>query len=235
MRTRTPIKCANPVIIFNRGVINTMINNGNYYIHNKVTYIYDFAKYIYDFPYSDFSPVKLGITFEDLDNCYTIDPKTGEIMFLINVKEDVGGKINEIIKYGKNHAEILDDVADISINKCLDKNSLYTPRKYKKMTETELILDTELNETVKREAFEKLKVNEKYTKSKIEKNVLELLKETPVIKGSDYYDCQKDLSLFILTWLYGYSQHAKYQIEPEEEIVTRDNYQFREFTIRGVK
>lgn len=160
---------------------------------------------------------------------------TNRIMFLINVKEDIGGKVNEIIKYGKDHAEIYDDVANISINRYLDKNSLYTPRKYKKMTETELILDAKLNETVKREAFEKLKVNEKYTKSKIEKNVLALLNETPVIKGSDYYDYQKDLSLFILTWLYGYSQNAKYKIEPEEEIVTRDNYQFREFTIRGVK
>ena len=50
-----------------------------------------------------------------------------------------------------------------------------------------------------------------------------------------YYDQNKDLSLFILTWLYGYSQNARYKIEPQENIIKKDHYQFREFIIRRVE
>ena len=49
------------------------------------------------------------------------------------------------------------------------------------------------------------------------------------------YDQNKDLSLFILTWLYGYSQNALYKIEPQENIIKKDHYQFREFIIRRVE
>ena len=41
--------------------------------------------------------------------------------------------------------------------------------------------------------------------------------------------------LFILTWLYGYSQNARYKIEPQENIIKKDHYQFREFIIRRVE
>ena len=49
------------------------------------------------------------------------------------------------------------------------------------------------------------------------------------------YDQNKDLSLFILTWLYGFSQNARYKIEPQENIIKKDRYQFREFMIRRVE
>ena len=38
-------------------------------------------------------------------------------MFLMNVKEDIGGKINDIIKEGQECPEVYDLVATISINK----------------------------------------------------------------------------------------------------------------------
>ena len=51
-----------------------------------------------------------------------------------------------------------------------------------------------------------------------------------------FYNVQnKDLYLFILTWLYGYSQNALYKIEPQENIIKKDHYQFREFIIRRVE
>lgn len=46
-------------------------------------------------------------------------------------------------------------------------------------------------------ADEKLKQNEKYTKTAIEKNVLQCLDQQETILGSNYYDQNKDLSLFI--------------------------------------
>lgn len=160
---------------------------------------------------------------------------TNRIMFLINVREDISGKINELIKDAQNYPQFFENITSISVNKCLDQNSLYTPRQMRRAMETELILDPKLDEKIKKEAICKLKLNEKYTKSSIEKKVLEKLKDCHEILGSQYYDYQNDLSLFILTWLYGYSQNAKYKIEPQNQIVNKNQYQFREFIIRGVK
>ena len=87
----------------------------------------------------------------------------------------------------------------------------------------DLILDTQLDEQTRLMAIEKLKQNEKYTKTAIEKNVLQCLDQQKTILGSNYYDQNKDLSLFILTWLYGYSQNARYKIEPQENIIKKDN------------
>ena len=160
---------------------------------------------------------------------------TNRIMFLMNVKEDIGGKINDIIKEGQECPEVFDQVATISINKYLDQNSLYLPRQIKKVKNTDLILDTQLDEQTRLMAIEKLKQNEKYTKTAIEKNVLQCLDQQETILGSNYYDQNKDLSLFILTWLYGYSQNARYKIEPQENIIKKDHYQFREFIIRRLE
>ena len=75
----------------------------------------------------------------------------------------------------------------------------------------------------------------KKKKPAIENNVLQCLDQQETILGSNYYDQNKDLSLFILTWLYGYSQNARYKIEPQENIIKKDHYQFREFIIRRVE
>ena len=160
---------------------------------------------------------------------------TNRIMFLINVKEDIGGKINEIIKEGQRDATLFKDITQISINKYLDEESLYTPRQPRKSMEVELIIEPHLDENVRAEALAKMKLNEKYTKISIEKNILEKLKDNHEILGSQYYEEKKDISLFVLTWLYGYSQNAKYQIEPLDKVIIRDKYQFRNFIIRGVK
>ena len=41
--------------------------------------------------------------------------------------------------------------------------------------------------------------------------------------------------MFILTWLYGFSQNACYKIEPQDQIIIKEHYQFREFMIRRVE
>ncbi|MFQ9071761.1 MAG: Wadjet anti-phage system protein JetA family protein [Faecalibacillus faecis] len=150
------------------------------------------------------------------------------------LKEDIGGKINDIIKEGQECPEVFDQVATISINKYLIKFFIFTTTN-KKVKNTDLILDTQLDEQTRLMAIEKLKQNEKYTKTAIEKNVLQCLINEETILGSNYYDQNKDLSLFILTWLYGYSQNARYKIEPQENIIKKDHYQFREFIIRRVE
>ena len=80
-----------------------------------------------------------------------------------------------------------------------------------------------------------MNAKEKYTKTAIEKVVLEELSEKESLLGSTYFENQKDLSMFILTWLYGFSQNACYQIEPQNQIITKEHYQFREFMIRRIE
>ena len=64
---------------------------------------------------------------------------------------------------------------------------------------------------------------------------VEELSEKESLLGSTYFENQKDLSMFILTWLYGFSQNACYQIEPQNQIITKEHYQFREFMIRRIE
>lgn len=80
---------------------------------------------------------------------------------------------------------MFDQVATISINKYLDQNSLYLPRQIKKVKNMDLILDTQLDEQTRLMAIEKLKQNEKYTKTAIEKNVLQCLDQQETILGSN--------------------------------------------------
>ena len=68
-------------------------------------------------------------------------------MFLINVKEDIEGKINELIKDGQKYPTIFEDITHISVNKYLDSHSLYTPRQLRKPMEIELIVEPELDKT----------------------------------------------------------------------------------------
>ena len=160
---------------------------------------------------------------------------TNRILFLINVKEDIGGKINELIKEGQNYPQVFETITQISVNKFLDEKSLYTPRQLKKPMETELILEPVLDKSVKEKAINKLKMNEKYSRSSIENNILKKLEINSEILGSKFYEETNDISIFALTWLYGYSQKAKYQIVPQDNIVKKDQYRFREFVIRGVE
>lgn len=160
---------------------------------------------------------------------------TNRILFLINVKEDIGGKINELIKEGQNYPQVFENITQISVNKFLDEKSLYTPRQLKKPMETELILEPVLDKSVKEKAINKLKMNEKYSRSSIENNILKKLEINSEILGSKFYEETNDISIFVLTWLYGYSQKAKYQIVPQDNIVKKDQYRFREFVIRGVE
>ena len=122
------------------------------------------------------------------------------IMFLMNAKEDIGGKINDILKEGQHYIEAFENVTTLSVNKYLDQNSLYLPRTIKKVKNVDLIIDEPLDENARLEAIEKLKRNEKYTKTAIEKVVLEELSEkvyeTKV--KNEVEDDQEDIGAYYL-------------------------------------
>ena len=168
-------------------------------------------------------------------NARFVSTATNRIMFLINVKEDISGKINEIIKYGQKDPALFDDISTISLNKYVDDNSLYAPRQLRRIITSKELIQPQLDEQVRQAALEKMKLNQKYTRVAIEKNILESLKENKEIRGSQYFEEKGDLALFVLTWLYGYSVHSRYIIEPLDEIVIKDQYRFRDFMIKGAK
>lgn len=160
---------------------------------------------------------------------------TNRIMFLINVKEDIGGKINEIIKSGQRYDDILDNVVEISVNKILDEESIYSPRKQRKIMPKAILEDLVLSDSIRQEAIGKLQANNKYTQQSIENSILGLLKENTYLDGLKCLDEYNDISLFALTWLYGYSRDAKYEIEPLDELISLNQYRFRNFKIKERK
>lgn len=164
-----------------------------------------------------------------------VSSATNRIMFLISVKEDISGKINNIIKASQKNEDLLDDVGAFSMNKILDSDSLYTTRRVNKKFEVEEINLIELDEQTKKKALEVLKHGKKHTKNAIEACVLSSLETNTEILGSQFLEEQDDISTLILAWLYGYSKKAKYEIEPMDYSIKKNNYQFREFIIREVK
>lgn len=83
------IKCSFPVLLFNRSVVQTMVDNGNY-VADGVVYTVP-RRWLYDFPYHKFLPYKLGLyrsathpagyyCADDVDErFYTFSPATGEV------------------------------------------------------------------------------------------------------------------------------------------------------------
>jgi hypothetical protein len=44
-----------------------------------------------------------------------------------------------------------------------------------------------------------------------------------------------DLTTFVLIYLYGFSYNSRYSIEPTDDIVTMQNYRFRDFKVKEKK
>lgn len=162
-----------------------------------------------------------------------VDIAINRILFLLNVKEDISGKINAIIKDYSLIEDEIDEVINVSRNQVIDKDSLYTPLKSRTPIQANQIIDITLNENKRQEAFLKVQQNEKYSRKFLEKYVLELLEKHGPLKGSELFDqYNDDVSTFVLIWLYGYSKNVLYQIVPKDEIVYVKNYKFKDFTIR---
>ena len=157
---------------------------------------------------------------------------TNRIMFLINVKEDIGGKINTIIKGIQEYPEVLEQFIDLSENKVLDYDSLYSPRMKSKTVESVLLEQSTLDENIKKEVLLRMQYNKKYTKTNIQISILNQLKEQKQILGSSLLKQNQDISLFVLSWLYGYGKDSKYMIEPLDYIVSVEGYSFKEFMIK---
>ncbi|MDF9825516.1 hypothetical protein M2475_001963 [Breznakia sp. PF5-3] len=160
---------------------------------------------------------------------------TNRILFLINVKEDIGGKINEIIKSGQQYDGSLNNIVELSVNKTLDSHSIFSSRKQKLPMHLESIKEVKLDDLIREQEINRLKVNSKYTQQSIEKRILERLDGNSVLNGSVYFKEQMDISLFVLTWLYGYNEKSKYKIEPLNTLVNTNQYKFREFIIKEKK
>lgn len=70
LRCKCP-KCTSPVLLFNRGVIRTMVQNGNYYVDGVKQDVPQ--KWLYDFPHHNFFPFKLGLYRKNNDDIFIDD------------------------------------------------------------------------------------------------------------------------------------------------------------------
>lgn len=74
--------CQNPAIILNPRLKELVCKHGNYTIRGEYTEYPEsvMAAWCYDFPYKLFGTRKLGITLDDLDECYILDKTTGDLL-----------------------------------------------------------------------------------------------------------------------------------------------------------
>lgn len=74
--------CQNPTIILNPRLQELVCKHCNYTIRGEYTEYPPIvmAAWCYDFPYRFFGVRKLGITLDDLDDCYILDRSTGDLL-----------------------------------------------------------------------------------------------------------------------------------------------------------
>lgn len=180
--------------------------------------------------------------FDNINNImHEIDKKNkrfvasaiNRIVFLLNNKKDIEGKINGIMKMiGDQELEL----AQINSFEFIDDNSLYMPRTVNKPIEASQIDNTEIDPEFAALQKEKYLKMSHYSRKQIEREVLDRLSRSDEIRGSDYrLDTQEHLAKFILTFLYGFGDHHKYDIEMTDNLVEIDGYKFKEFYIRSKK
>lgn len=74
--------CENPAIILNHSLKWLVLTHGNYTIRGEYVELPESILYCWqvDFPYGVFGTKKLGITVDDIDNCYITDKVTGDLI-----------------------------------------------------------------------------------------------------------------------------------------------------------
>lgn len=80
--TMKNLLCENPAIILNHSLKWLVLTHGNYTIRGEYVELPESILYRWhvDFPYGLFGTKKLGITLDDIDNCYITDKFTGDLI-----------------------------------------------------------------------------------------------------------------------------------------------------------
>jgi hypothetical protein len=167
-------------------------------------------------------------------NSKFVESAIHRINFLLNNQKDVEGKINNIIKNINDY--YISDVGNIYLNQIADQKSLYVPRTYIKPIQSIIENNVELDIERKDEILNQIEKSINYSHKYIEDKVLKMIEDKGEFLGSSLpIHNNDDLTTFVLIYLYGFSYNSRYSIEPTDDIVTMQNYRFRDFKVKEKK
>lgn len=167
-------------------------------------------------------------------NSKFVESAIHRINFLLNNQKDVEGKINNIIKNINDY--YISDVGNIYLNQIADQKSLYVPRTYIKPIQSIIENNIELDIERKDEILNQIEKSINYSHKYIEDKVLKMIEDKGEFLGSSLpIHNNDDLTTFVLIYLYGFSYNSRYSIEPTDDIVTMQNYRFRDFKVKEKK
>ncbi|MDF2699190.1 MAG: hypothetical protein K0Q49_746 [Haloplasmataceae bacterium] len=179
--------------------------------------------------------------FENLDNIIDeIDKKNSryiqmsisKILFIVSNSIDLQGKINSILKYIIDHH--FDDLSlfKLSIQRNLDKNSLYTNSIRVITKPQKLKLKKSMSHEEKTKRLNKLLENGLYSKKSINKYMIGLLKNKKSIKASEIkIGSFSDYTRLILIYMYSKSNNIDYKIIKLDSKQIINNFEFTDFEI----
>lgn len=172
---------------------------------------------------------------EDIDRKHNryVTSALARITFLLEVHDDIEGKINRILKGILNGSISYESVFRLSKVLYLDSESLYTPKKQRVKLKQSSIELMENDENALKEFEELLKMDMRYSKGSIEETMIQKLGDRHYLEASEYpIDSFEDFAVLVLTYLYGSSQDSKIEIEDKENVIRNGKFTYRNFVIR---
>ncbi len=194
-----------------------------------------FEKICEQLEYIEFCFESIGSLMDEIDfkNHKYVTTTVAKITFLLEAHEDLESKINHILKALMN--QTLDPAILFQLYKSayLDDESLYTMKNKRLKVKQSFAEEIEIDENVINDFMEILARERRFSRTGVEKHMLELLKDRKQI-DADEMDLgnSEALTYTILMYLYGHDKDCQLEIIDKEETVRVNGYRFRNFTIR---
>ena len=155
------------------------------------------------------------------------------ITFLLDVQQDIEGKLNHLIKAVNEDKITSDDLVKMYEIQNINKDSLYVTRKKNNKIKSNLVLESELDEKVIEAYKEKMLHEQRFSKKGVWEYLEPYFKDKTVIQARDLRcNTTDEFTYLILIYMYGYSTNMKYEIEDLETRIEVNQFKFKNFMIR---
>ena len=155
------------------------------------------------------------------------------ITFLLEVHDDIEGKINRVLKGILSGDISYESVFRLSKVLYLDQESLYAPKRQRVKLKQSVLEIRENDESALKEFEELLKMDMRYSKQAIEDVILEKMGDLHYLDASEIQlSSFEDYAVLVLGYLYGSSSASRIEIEDKDELVKNGPFTYRGFVIR---
>lgn len=177
----------------------------------------------------------IGEIMEEIDKKHAkyVSSAVSRILYLLDVHEDIEGKLNRLITAVNNDVVNSDSLFDLSSVYFVNDNSLFTARTANYKIENQSVEYVELDDSIIQYYQQKYKNDQRFSKKSICKYVDDLIGENQKKQASDLLiESADDFTYLILMYMYGYSKNVDFVIEELDDVIINNGYRFRNFEVR---